>query len=314
MNNNVRRITDGAMMTAIVGALLLINRQFAGLFEESFLFLFPLPMVFYSAKYGMKSSWIVLVAILLLTIVIGTPQTLFYVASESLIGMIYGGGIYKGTDSRKLVVITMVISVFASVISMIIYAQFFGYNIVEEVGRWKNILIQAAASQGIVIPDSINLNQYVMTVLIVATILTGILQAFITHVLARTLLKRFHYHVEPATPFFKYFPPVWSGYLAFFGTCVYFYLATRPLENELLQNTLMVIGMCGAVYLTIYGMIAILVYTSVRMPKIKILALLLSFFLVIGMPMLMITIGFLYITTSWHKRLLEGDAHATRIE
>ena len=54
MNNDVRRLTDGAMMCAIVGAVLLINRQLGGLFQDMFLFLFPIPMVFYSAKYGMR--------------------------------------------------------------------------------------------------------------------------------------------------------------------------------------------------------------------------------------------------------------------
>lgn len=314
MNSNVRRITDGAMMTAIVGALLLINRQFAGLLEETFLFLFPLPMVFYSAKYGMKDSWVTFTAILLITIVIGTPQTLFYVASESLIGIVYGGGVYKGTDSRKLVLITMAISVLASIISTIIYAQFFGYNLIEEVAEVKNMITSAASAQGLALPETVNLNQYVLTALIVATILTGVMQAFITHLLARTLLKRFHYNVQPATPFTKYFPPVWSGYLAFLGTCIFFYLVARPLENELLHNTLMGIGMCGTVYLMMYGMIAILVFTSVRMPKFKILALLLSFFLVFSMPFMIVTFGFLYITTSWHKRLLEENVHATRIE
>ena len=43
------------MMCAIVGLLLVVNRQFAGMLEEMFLFFFPLPMVFYGAKYGMKT-------------------------------------------------------------------------------------------------------------------------------------------------------------------------------------------------------------------------------------------------------------------
>ena len=93
MNNSVRKITDGAMMCAIVGLLLVVNRQFAGMLEEMFLFFFPLPMVFYGAKYGMKNSWVVLFAIVLLSFIIGTPQTLFYVASESFLGMMYGAGI-----------------------------------------------------------------------------------------------------------------------------------------------------------------------------------------------------------------------------
>ena len=59
MNNNVRKLTDGAMMCAIVGVVLLINRQLGGLFQDMFLFLFPIPMVFYSAKYGWKEQEVI---------------------------------------------------------------------------------------------------------------------------------------------------------------------------------------------------------------------------------------------------------------
>ena len=314
MNNNVRKLTDGAMMTAIVGVLLLINRQFGGLFEESFLFLFPLPMVFYSAKYGMKDSWLTFVAIILLTIVLGTPQTLFYVASESLIGLIYGSGIYKGSDTRKLVLLTMLISVIANIFSTIIYAQFFGYNIVEEMKEIQNVLVSTFESQGVSIPSTINLSNFIFTALIVATIMTGVMQAFITHVLARILLKRMNFKIEPATPAWKYFPPLWSGYLAFAGACAYFYCVARPLPNELLNSAMIGLGMCGVLYLIVYGYIAIIVYARLNMPKYRFFAVLFALFLIVSMPMVMITIGFLYITTSWHKRMLEDKLHAAKTE
>ena len=53
MNNSVRKITDGAMMCAIVGLLLVVNRQFAGMLEEMFLFFFSEkghPAEIYSCK------------------------------------------------------------------------------------------------------------------------------------------------------------------------------------------------------------------------------------------------------------------------
>ena len=109
MNNNVRKLTDGAMMLAIIGALLLINRQTAGLLESSFLFLLPLPMVFYSAKYGMKSSLPVIASTMLLCVILGTPQTIFYVGAEACIGTYYGNGINKQIESSKLLITTMVL-------------------------------------------------------------------------------------------------------------------------------------------------------------------------------------------------------------
>ncbi len=123
MNNNVRKLTDGAMMCAIVGVVLLINRQFGGLFEDMFLFLFPIPMVFYSAKYGWKDSIIVLIAMCLIAFMLGSFVTLFYVGSESLIGLVYGNGIYTHQNSHRLVLITMFMGAVVNVLSTVVFAS-----------------------------------------------------------------------------------------------------------------------------------------------------------------------------------------------
>ena len=56
MNNSVRKITDGAMMVALIGLFLFINRQLAGLLDLYAAWLVPLPMVMYAVKYGWKSA------------------------------------------------------------------------------------------------------------------------------------------------------------------------------------------------------------------------------------------------------------------
>ncbi|MBR2067054.1 MAG: hypothetical protein IJ875_02170 [Solobacterium sp.] len=50
MKNETRRITEGAMMIAIIGAVSLIDRQMAGTLASNILFLFPLPLLMYSAR------------------------------------------------------------------------------------------------------------------------------------------------------------------------------------------------------------------------------------------------------------------------
>ena len=59
MNQNVRKITEGAMMVALVGVFMLIDRQFQGTFSSMFVFLLPLPMVYFGAKYGLRDSLMV---------------------------------------------------------------------------------------------------------------------------------------------------------------------------------------------------------------------------------------------------------------
>ena len=54
MNRQVRKLTEGAMMCALFGLVLLINRQFAGVLELFFVYVLPLPLIVYTAKYDFK--------------------------------------------------------------------------------------------------------------------------------------------------------------------------------------------------------------------------------------------------------------------
>ena len=60
------------MIVAIFGVLLLINRQTGGFLEGIFMFIFPIPMVAFSAKYGWKDSLPVFVCTVLLSFLFGT--------------------------------------------------------------------------------------------------------------------------------------------------------------------------------------------------------------------------------------------------
>ena len=51
MNTKTQELTFGAMIVAVFGVLLLLNRQTGGMFEGFFMFIFPIPMVAFSAGH-----------------------------------------------------------------------------------------------------------------------------------------------------------------------------------------------------------------------------------------------------------------------
>ena len=56
MKNNVRRITDGAMIVAIMGLLTVIDGQ-SGMLLDGLLFWFiPIPIVLYTVKYSLSDG------------------------------------------------------------------------------------------------------------------------------------------------------------------------------------------------------------------------------------------------------------------
>ena len=294
MNHSVRKLTDGAMMIAIVGVFLLIDRQLGGALSSMLMFLLPLPMVFYSAKYGMKDSWVVLIAMVLLSFIVSTPASIFYVASESLVGMLYGSGTKAHMPMRRLVLLTMLAGIFINIIDLV---------------------NQLFAQANVAVPANVDMTSFVTNIVFIGTALTGILQGLVTHLLSRLMLKRLRYPVEMPKPLGSYYPPKWSGYLGLAGFMLYYYTLVRPLSSALLQNFSQAFGMCGYLYLVVYGCIAVILQVSLSRPKAKVLAGILTFFLIFSFPMFLLILGFLYITTDFHKRMLEGAGiHAEKDE
>lgn len=305
MHNSVRKLTDGAMIAAIMGAMLLINRQTAGLFEGTLLFILPLPMVFFSAKYGMKQSWIVFFAIMLLCVILGWPQTLFYVAAESLIGMVYGGGIYKKKDTGKVLVVTMLLGAVTEVLTMIVFAKFFGYDLADEINVYKEMVTGMSSSMNMDFTTMVNLDHYLLEIMVIAAVLTGVMEAFVTHMLSMLMLRRLRFHIEPGRPVRELYMPAWTGYLAIAGVVLYYYMNVNPASNEVLQMSLQGLGMASYFFLTIFGIIGLCVCITMKHPGTKKLTIFLFCFLAFMMNMLACIFGFLYITTDMHRQWME---------
>ena len=123
-------------MLAIMGAVMLLDRQTAGTISGTVLYLFPLPMVF----YGWKDLMTVLAALFALLFMLGTPQSVFYVGFEAIIGTVYGAGIYAGTDNKRILIRTILMSVMLEITALFVFAAFFGYDMTAEINEYKTIM------------------------------------------------------------------------------------------------------------------------------------------------------------------------------
>ena len=95
MKNNVRRITDGAMIVAIMGLLTVIDGQ-SGMLLDGLLFWFiPIPIVLYTVKYSLSDGIIIAVSTTLLSFIISLPHLAVLMGFSSIIGLAYGYGINK---------------------------------------------------------------------------------------------------------------------------------------------------------------------------------------------------------------------------
>lgn len=305
MKNDVRKMTDGAMMAAIMGVVLLIDRQTAGLLQATILFLYPLPMVFFSVKYGWKSSWMVFVAIILLAAVIDTPATVINVAAEAFIGMLYGCGVYHKTDMKRVLLRTIAVSVISQVLITIIFAGFFGYDLLAEAKELEAMYSQMLTSMGTVLPTGVDMEQMILIALIVAVVLTGILQVLVLHMIAKLMFKRMHITIPTSIPLVTYEPPKWTGYVALAGVVGMFYAMSQSDMNRAFKMSLQGIGICGAFYLLFFGMMAVVLYCGLHKDGTRFLVMLIAIFLLFTAWVLFAILGFLYVTTDMHYRMMQ---------
>ncbi len=293
-------------MLAIMGAVMLLDRQTAGTISGTVLYLFPLPMVFYASKYGWKDSLTVLAALFALLFMLGTPQSVFYVGFEAIIGTVYGAGIYAGTDNKRILIRTILMSVMLEITALFVFAAFFGYDMTAEINEYKTIMEGLFQQTGTEMAGSIDMDGLLRNIFLISIVLTGVLEGLITHAVSRFMLKRLHMKMPPSTPLWNYFPPKWSGYLAIVGFAGFYLSLARPLSNELYQNLMQGVGIISMFYLAAFGFIGLLVIVPRVWPSLRFLAAVIAIVLLFTGAPLLALFGFLYITTDLHERVLKG--------
>src|SRR5699024_923555 len=88
--NRSKQLTDGALLSAIYIVLLIIS-SFTPFIFVIFLFLLPIPFVFYAVKHGIKASLLMIIVTLLICIIIisivSMPLTVRSAAGGTMIGI-----------------------------------------------------------------------------------------------------------------------------------------------------------------------------------------------------------------------------------
>ena len=140
MNKQTRKITEGAMMCAIVGLVLFINRQLGNMLEYFMYWVLTFPILVYTAKYGVHNALVPSVSMLLLSFMISSPTTIFYLFSCIVVGLVYGGGVRKGWKNGTLLVFSGIFTFFSYLVTTVLLAAVFGYDPAEDIELVKTIL------------------------------------------------------------------------------------------------------------------------------------------------------------------------------
>ena len=194
-------LCEGAMMCALTALLLLINRVAGGMIETAFPWLLVFPLLVYCARYGVRTALIFCVSILLLSLMLCTFTTLFYVFSASLCALAYGSGVRRGAANRSLLLRTGLISFLSNLLSMVVLASLFGYDPAEE----AKLLIELLHAD----PSMVMRSALVLAVFTV--VVCSLLQTLCIHFGALLLLGRIGIPTHPVKAAHEISGPRWLG-------------------------------------------------------------------------------------------------------
>lgn len=254
--DGTKKITEGAMMCTIVCLFLLLNRQLGNMLEYAIYWVLSFPILIYTAKYGVKSAILPSVCMLLLSFMLGSFTTVFYLFSSILVGLVYGGGVRKNWKNGNLLLCTVIFTFFSYLITTVLFASLFGYDISEDIQIVEKILELAHMQDA-------NAIELVPIFLLLFAVLMSFLQALCIHMISNVLLPRLQISVRKMKNPIEIKAPVWIG-VVILVIWVLFYSRNVLKLNHEVSSILLVLYVISKVFTFGYGAVYILMRMAIK--------------------------------------------------
>ncbi|MBE6114268.1 MAG: DUF2232 domain-containing protein [Erysipelotrichaceae bacterium] len=287
--NSTKKITQGAMMCAIVGAMLLLDRQLAGFIDFALFWIIPLPVVVYTAKQGTRYGAMLAFSIAVIALLVGQPSAIFYSIMATFMGLSLGWGIHKGIDQGKLFATSCIVSMISTFLSVFVFASLLGYNLVDEANYIQETLVTLTQSFGIAqVPQT--LIDFIPIIVMLSFIISALLEAVLVYLLSYATCHRMKIKLTPMKPIVQIQLPKMWGYLCLAVYIASFILLMLPSTVQY-SNVWYFINLVSQLILLVNGYIAIV--TVLAYYQQRKLAILLLLAIVPVLNTIIVVIGFL---------------------
>lgn len=194
MKSNVRRITDGALISALMGVLIVLDGQ-SGLLIDGLLFwIIPIPILIYTVKYDVSSGLMVSVATFLLAFILSIPTIAILIGFSNMIGLAYGYGISKKLKMSTTLFLTFITTFIYYIVTMVTFAAFFGYDPIREMNQMIDFFASFSSMDKSLtilrLKDSNPFFKMLVTFPIFLPLTIAALQTMITNMAAKLILVR----------------------------------------------------------------------------------------------------------------------------
>lgn len=245
-------------MLAIMGVVLLINRQSAGFFELMLFFL-SIPVIVYEVKYGAQMAATLSVSAILLSFLLSTPTSVFYMCIAMFTGFVYGYGVLHDWKNQTLLLITIGVNLIAIYLTAVVFASIFGYNLNEEINEILNLLPKGDIG-------NMSLRKFVEEIVLISYIGISVVQALAIHLIANQMLTRFKLKVKTMVSLFEFRFPKFLSIIIIAVFFLYVGSSYVNVSSEIQQGILGLYAICLLVAIT-DGALTILCYLKLKHNK-----------------------------------------------
>lgn len=305
-------------MLAIFALMLILNRQTGAMFEEMLLFIFPIPMTAYAARYGWKSSLPVMVGIAFFSFLFGTITTIFYAVSEALVGLVFGHCIYKKVEPVKTLFAVIVFSVIANVFNMFVLEILLVGDMNQLITEMREITGQLTAGmqaamagnespqtqQMMAMIEQAYSEDSIMQLLVVGVILLGTMQGVVIYNLSILILRRLQFKIPKLNSVYLIFPPKWTALAALLVMYGRNMLIVMEKTDILLYKVMDVLQYVGMYYLMAFGFIAIMFFFRICRGSSRMVGILFCIFTLFLPQIFLFGVAFIYIVSDWHMQVM----------
>ena len=265
---STKEITTGAMLLAIFGAVLLIDRYLSFMFTEIICLAAPVVIIIFGNMYNFKDGVIFSIALLLISIVLSpNVYSYFYIAIGAIVADIYNFLCDKGANPSALLLFTAIIFVIADICYMFVISPLLLHETFDQyVATLLESINQILPEEFLGTFESMGLSfdQLLRSIGLASFVLTGLMEGVIVHLISSLLLKRFNIKPQTNVNHILQLKPV-PAYILF--GCSALILAYPYIKNPTLASIFVIVGAISLFVLAYYGYIYFLMFLRVRYNK-----------------------------------------------
>ena len=301
MNKNIRKISEGAMFLAIVGAALLINRGLSFILDQYVSIISSLVLIVYIKRFSFKDGLMMAFGIFFLSFMFGGTYVLLYAPLSILAGLVYGYGIERGFDSKRILFTLVILYTIGEFALTFIFLPMFGFGdlnemtaVISEMLGYYNISLSGET-----------LLKFTKISYAIATFLLAIIEAILLHLCTIIIFKKFKLGEIKMRPLSEIRIRAEYAY-ASIASIILMVLSFNYTENEIIIYSLLALSMIGAALLIAQGYIFCLVYGIIVFRRNISITLVLM--ILVSLPyslIIMIVLGFLYSTGPLYKYIVK---------